>query len=147
MIDFLIFLFTYLPGIFVHIILGIGVIGLVCSFFFSGILEKLMPVQKVLIKHLSMLMFVVGLFLEGGLAVNDEYMRRAKEWENKVILAEERAKAVNEKIEYVYLDKVREVEKTRYIVKDKIVRVADTLDKECLVTPAMIDILNEAAKR
>jgi len=143
-IDLLILIFTYLPNIFTHLILGIGIVGIIAAFFISFI--PFITMYKVFIKYASIFLIVLGLFLEGGLAVNNDYLERAKEWNNKVQIAETQAKDANAKIEYVYKDKIVKVKEVQVILKDRIIKEAANMDKNCKVNNEAVNILNDAAK-
>jgi hypothetical protein len=101
--------------------------------------------QKTL-KYASIFLIILGLYLEGGLAINNEYLQRAEEWNHKVEVAEEKAKIVNENVRIEYIDRVRNIEKIKYIQKDKIQKRRSEIDDTCKVTPITIEIHNDAAK-
>jgi uncharacterized membrane protein len=69
-----------------------------------------------------------------------------REFEEKVKVAEEKSKQVNTEIKTVYVDRVKTVKETQYIIQEKIKEVEKKIDAECKVTPEAIDILNEAAR-
>jgi hypothetical protein len=143
MIDLLILIFTYLPSFLVHIVLTLGILGLIVTIL---PISLIIP-NKDIIKYLSIFIITLGLFLEGGLAVNNEYLERAKDWNHKVEVAELKAKEANERINYVYVDKIKVVKETQVVIKEKIKKVAVNIDKECKITTDTVTILNDSARK
>lgn len=144
MIDFLILIFTYLPDLFIHLIVLIGLLGLTFSIFNIPIIVTFLPPRA--LKYISMGLIILGLFLEGGLAVNNEYLARSREWNSKIEMAEKKAESINENIKYIYIDRVSKIEKVKYIVKEKIKAKAQSIDQDCKITSDVIEIHNYAAK-
>jgi hypothetical protein len=140
MISFLIWIFTYIPVLFVHILPIVGIIGFISSFFI------LVPLEKDFVKLISVIVFMVGIYFEGGYAVTNEYTQKEKEWQQKIQVAEEKAKAANGKIEYVFKDRVQVVKDVQIVVQEKLRDVAVTIDSKCKITKETVDIHNEAAK-
>lgn len=146
MIDFLIFLFKWIPDIFVHLVLFFGVIGFTVTSFFEGFIPLPLLPQKVLIKYISIAMIAIGLYLEGGMAITNEYLAREKEWNGRVELAETRAREATARVEYVFQDRVQKVKEVQVVVQEKIRDVAITIDKDCKITKDVIDIHNQSAR-
>lgn len=140
MIDLLILIFTYLPNFLVHSFLIIGVLCFIISS-----LPLIIP-NKIIIKYTSIFLIVLGIFLEGGKTVNDEYLERAKEWNHKIELAELKAEEINSQIQYIYLDRIQVVKDTQVIVRDRIRDIAVNVDEDCKINKDVIDILNFAGK-
>ena len=143
MIDILIFIFTYVPALFVHLILISGFMGILLSTFNIPIV---LPISSKIIQYLSIILIVIGIYLEGGLAINNEYLQRSDEWNRKVQVAEENAKIANENIRVVYIDRIKTIEKIKYITKNKIYKYTDKMNKECTLIPEILEIHNDAAK-
>ncbi len=146
MIDFLIFLFKWIPDIFVHLVLLFGVFGFVLITFFGEYVPLNLTPHKVVLKYLSILLIVIGVYLEGGLAVTNEYTSREKVWNARVELAETKAREVSARVEYVFQDRVQVVKDVQVVVQTKIRDVAVTIDKECKITKDVVDIHNQAAR-
>jgi hypothetical protein len=146
MIDFLIFLFTYLPNIIVHLAVILGIVALCISFFFPDTLVPTNILQKKILKYGGICLFVVGMFLEGGLAVNDEYLQRQKEWNARIEIAETKARETNARIEYVFQDKIQKVKETQVVIQERIKNVSVNVDAECKITAETVNILNDSAR-
>lgn len=138
MIDFLIFVFSFLPSFLIHLFLSCGVVLFGVSFF------NMIP-QKILIRYIGIAVIVLGLYFEGAMAVINEFQEREKEWQYKLEVAEENAKKVNTKIKYVYRDRVIKIKEKHQETQQKIIENADKMDKECKVVDEAVNILNEAA--
>lgn len=141
MIDLLILIFTYLPAIFIHIIPVVAVVMITASFFIPEIIGR-----KHLVRNVGLALLVLGIYLEGGLAVTNEYLEREKAWADKVKVAEQKSEETNSKIEYVYKDKIVKIKETQVVVQEKIKDVSVKIDSQCKITKDTVDILNTAAK-
>ena len=96
-----------LIAVIVHIIFAIGVIG-----FFVGSLASILPFISVygkIIKNVAGVLLIVGLYLEGGLGVEQDWRKKVAEMEAKVALAEQQSVKENVRI----VEKI--VKQTEYI--------------------------------
>jgi len=144
MLDLLVLMFTYLPSVLIHIVLGTGMFGISISYLISAI--PFIATYKAEIKYCSIILIILGFYLEGGMAVNNDYMEKAKEWNNKIEIAEVKAKDANAKIEYIYKDRIIKEKQIQVIYKDRIKLVTKEIDKDCKVDEEAIKIMNGAAK-
>lgn len=140
MIEFLILIFTYLPSFIVHFLLLLS-IGVFAATYFIPLLPN-----KLIIKNLSIALFVFSVYLEGGLAVTKQYEARMREWQEKIEVAEKKSKDTNIKVKYVYVDRVKKVKDVQVVVQEKIKDAAVNIDSQCKITKSSVEILNEAAK-
>lgn len=127
----------------IHAILIIGVVGT----FGGAIVSKIPFISQYgnLIKGISTLALVVGLFFEGYNYAMSDYRAKVKEFEDKVAIATEQSKKVNTEIKTVFVDRVKTVRDTQYIIQEKIKEVEKKIDAECKVAPEAIQLLNEAS--
>ena len=96
-----------LIAVIVHIIFAIGVIG-----FFVGSLASILPFISVygkIIKNVAGVLLIVGLYLEGGLGVEQDWRKKVADMEAKVALAEQQSVKENVRI----VEKI--VKQTEYI--------------------------------
>jgi uncharacterized membrane protein len=98
---------NFLPDWVFHTIFAIGVVGTIAGFLlgFIPFIKKYVLVIQVC----SILILVLGVFLEGAMTDNKEWVARVKEMEAKVAAAEAKSQKVNVEI----IEKV--VKKTEYI--------------------------------
>jgi hypothetical protein len=141
MIDILIFVFKYLPVIFIHLFVIASAIGLAISF----VAPSLLP-YKTPLRYGSILALAISLYFEGAHSVVTEYEARSKEWNQKVTEAENKSSQVNTEIKYVYRDRVQVVKDVQVVIQEKIRDVAVNIDSQCRVTNDTIQILNDSAK-
>lgn len=135
---------NFLPFWVFHLVVLAGAAGLII-----GVVLKMIPfvsTYRLPIQVLSLTLLTFGLFMEGAIYNQKEWEARVKEMEQKVAIAEEKAKVANGKIEYKFIDKVRVVNDVQVIVQEKIKEVATVIDAQCKLTPEAIDLLNAAAK-
>ncbi len=95
---------------FVHIVF---VIGLVATFA-SSIVAKIPFISSYgkLVKPLGMLILAVGIFLEGTWWNERGWQSKVKEFEQKVAIAEQKAKDANTKIETKVVTKIQVIKET-----------------------------------
>lgn len=152
-----------LPEIAIHAIFAAGVLGLIAGFFLGFI--PFVKTYKLAIQVVSILVFTLGVYLEGGLADNREWQLRVKEMEAKVAAAEAKALEKNIEIQEKIVTKTQVVrEKGKDIVKyvdrivnkeilkevqgperEKLVEVIKYIDN-CPVPQELIDVHNAAAQ-
>ena len=141
---------SILPDAAIHIIFGLGILGTIAGFvlgFFS-----FFKTYQFAIQICSIIVLVIGVYLEGGLADYKEWELRVKEMEAKVAQAE--AQSANKNIEIQ--EKI--VEKTK-IIREKGRDVIKYIDKEivkkeeiikyieiCPVPKEIIDLHNQATE-
>jgi hypothetical protein len=112
---------TFLPAWVFHAILVTGIVGLIIGFALGFI--PLVQKYKLPIQIVSLLIFSLGVYLEGGLADNAEWQLRVKEMEAKVAKAEAASATVNTEI-------VEKVITKNQIVKQKGADVIKYIDRE-----------------
>jgi uncharacterized membrane protein YraQ (UPF0718 family) len=131
----------------INTILIAGIIGLAASFFF-GYVVRLLPAiapYHLLLKIVSIVLLVSGVYFKGGYSVEMSWRNRVAELEAQVAKSEKKSKEVNEKIVTVYKDKIKVVKETQIVVQEKIKTVEVEIDSQCKITDDTINILNEAA--
>jgi len=144
------FILSILPDAAIHIIFGLGILGTIAGFVLGFI--PFVKTYKLAIQVISLLVLVLGVYLEGGLADYKEWELRVKEMEAKVAKAE--AESANKNVEIQ--EKI--VEKTK-IIREKGRDIIQYIDKEvikkeevikyienCPVPKEFIDLHNQAAE-
>jgi membrane-bound ClpP family serine protease len=108
--------------ILVTLIHGTVVVGLVLTF--CGGLLKFIPVinpYASIAKQIGIVLLVIGVFFEGGLAVEQSYRARIAEMQAKIKEAEIQSAKANEKLAY-------EVSKNKELIKEKVNRNAKDIE-------------------
>jgi len=128
----------------VHGITIAGAIGLVAAFFLTKI-----PFVKnygLMLKGISTLLFIVGVFFEGGYATEKSWRDRSAAMQQQVKESEEAAKKNNERIKTQIVTKIEYIKQNQIVVQEKIKEVEKIVDAKCELAPEAIEILNSAAK-
>lgn len=153
---------SFLPEWVFHLIFGIGLIGVVTGFFLGFI--PFVKQYKLPIQIVSILVLVLGVYLQGGLADYKEWEAKVKELEAKVAVAEEKAKTKNVEIQekvvtqtkivrekgkevVKYIDRYNDREILKEIPGPERVRVEEVIKyvERCPVPQEIVDIHNQAA--
>ena len=129
---------------FINLILVAGLLGTLSSYFIRFI-PPLIPYAGV-VKTLGIILLVAGVWFRGGYDVEMKWREKVKEAEARVAVAEAKSKETNTVIQKVYVDKVKTIKDTQYIIQERIKEVEKIIDKDCRVAPEAIDIHNDAAK-
>jgi len=129
-----------------YIIHGILIIGIIGTFG-GAIVSKIPLISQygTLVKGVSIIALIAGVFFEGYNFAMADYRAKVKEFEDKVKVAEEQSKKVNTEIKTVYVDRVKSVKETQYIIQEKIKEVEKKIDAECKVAPEAVQLLNQAS--
>ena len=153
---------SILPDAAIHIIFGLGILGTIAGFVLGFI--PFVKAYKLAIQVISLLVLVLGVYLEGGLADYKEWEHKVKELEAKIAQAEtksseknveiqekivEKTKIVKEKGRDIikYIDKwntkevIKEVEGPERIKREEVIKYIEN----CPIPKEMIDIHNQAA--
>ena len=99
---------SFIPDAFlawvVNTVLIVGAVGFAASFFFGFVLRYLpsLAPYRMIIQVASIVLLVAGVYFKGGYSVEMEWRAKVAELEEKVKVAEEKSKQVNEKIVTVY---------------------------------------------
>lgn len=99
-----------------------------------------------LAKLVGIPLFLLGVFLEGGLITEMKWRAKADELHAKVVASEAKSKETNIEIQKVYVDRVKTVTEVQVVIQERIKEVEKKIDAECKVAPEAISILNDAAK-
>lgn len=140
----------WLPDAVIHTIFIMGVLGIFLGFVLTFI--PFVKQYKLAIQIASIFIFALGVYLEGGLANNNEWLAKVKDLESKLAIAEERSNTVNVKIEEKIVTKTQVVKQRgndiiqyidREVVKNnEVVKYVEN----CPVPKEIIDAHNQAAK-
>jgi len=129
----------------INALLVTGLIGMVIGFIGGKL--PFVGTYATIIKIVSIVLFCIGLYWKGGYSVEEEWQQRVAEMEEKVRIAEEKSKETNVVIETKYKDRVKKITETRNVIVEKIKINEKIIDAKCELDPAVISILNEAAKK
>ena len=129
----------------IHALLVTGLIGMVIGFIGGKL--PFVGTYATIIKIVSIVLFCIGLYWKGGYSVEEDWRQRVAEMEAKIKIAEEKSKEVNTVIETKYKDRVKKIIETRNVIVEKIKINEKIIDAKCELDPAVISILNEAAKK
>jgi hypothetical protein len=144
------FILSILPEAAIHIIFGLGILGTIAGFVLGFI--PFVKTYKLAIQVISLLVLVLGVYLEGGLADYKEWELRVKEMEAKVAQAEAQSANKNIEIQEKIVEKTKVVrEKGKDIIKyvDKEVIKKEEVIKyieNCPVPKEIIDLHNQATE-
>jgi len=141
---------SILPDAAIHIIFILGILGTIAGFVLGFI--PFIKTYKLAIQIISLLVLVLGVYLEGGLADYKEWELRVKEMEAKVAQAEAKSANTNVEIQEKIVEKTKVIrEKGRDIIQyiDKEVVKKEEVIKyveNCPVPKDIIDLHNQAAE-
>ena len=143
-------IFEWLPDAVTHIIFLVGAVGVFAGFVLTFI--PFVKQYKLAIQIASIFIFALGVYLEGGLADNKEWIAKVKELEGKLAVAEEKSKTENVKIEEKIVTKTN-------VIKQKGNDIVQYIDREvvknneiikyvenCPVPKELVEAHNAAAK-
>ena len=107
---------SILPDAAIHLIFGLGILGTIAGFVLGFI--PFVKIYQFAIQICSIVILVLGVYLEGGLAENKEWELKVKEMEAKVAQAEAQSANKNTEIQEKVVEKTKVIrEKGRDIIK------------------------------
>jgi flagellar biosynthesis component FlhA len=153
---------SFLPEWVFHLIFGLGILGVIASFFLGMI--PVIKQYKLPLQIISILTLMLGVYLQGGLADYKEWEAKVKEMEAKIAVAEEQAKGKNVEIQekvvtqtkvvrekgkdiVKYIDRYNDREVLKEIPGPERVRVEEVIKyvEKCPIPKEIVDIHNQAA--
>ena len=136
---------NFLPNFVFHLILTVGVIGLLAGFVlgFIPVINK----YKLPIQVISIILTVLGVWYEGGIAKDQEYKLRIAELEKQVAIAEEKSKHANTIIQTKVVEKIKVVKQNVYLTQEVIKEVAGPqLDAICTLPKSAVSLHDSASR-
>lgn len=143
---------TILPEAAIHIIFGIGVLGVIAGFVLGFI--PFVRTYKLAIQICSILLLVFGVYLEGGLADYKEWELKVAEMQAKVAESETKAAEKNVEIQEKVVEKTKVIRERgkeiikyvdREVVKDnEVIKYIETCPS---IPAAIIEQHNKAATK
>jgi uncharacterized membrane protein len=125
-----------------HALLIAGIIGLVACFFLRYI--PIVGRYELIVKIISAILLAVGIYFQGGLAVEQKWQERVKELEIKIKIAEEKSKQENVKIVEKVVTKIKVQKEYVEVVKKEIEVNKNDINKDCTVNDKAIELYNKA---
>jgi hypothetical protein len=128
-------LLNFLPDFAFHIMLIIGILGIIAGFVLNSI--PFINTNGKLIQVVSILLTVVAVWYEGGIAKDQEYKKQIAQLELKVS---------NTKLAEEILKHQQAIKDITAANKQRLNNQATDLNKSCKINDNVISILNDAAK-
>jgi uncharacterized membrane protein len=125
-----------------HTCLIVGIIGLIACFFVRYI--PIVGRYELIVKIISAILLAVGIYFQGGLAVEQKWQERVKELEIKIKIAEEKSKQENVKIVEKVVTKIKVQKEYVEVVKKEIEVNKNDINKDCTVNDKAIELYNKA---
>jgi hypothetical protein len=141
---FLSFLPDWFVSYFVHIIFGAGVIGIIAGAFLTKI--PFISQYGSLIKIVSNVLFVVGLFLEGGLQTELAWRKKVAEMQAKIEIAQQQSKETNAKIEKKVAEKIKNIKDNVNANQQIIEKNRSAINAECKLSDTAWLLYNGATQ-
>jgi len=142
------FLLSFIPdwfiNYFVHIIFSVGLTGIIVGAFLSKV--PFVNQYGVLIKIVSNILFVVGLFLEGGLQTELAWREKVAELQAKIEIAQQQSKETNAKIEQKVAEKVKNIKDNVNANRQTIENNRASINAECKLSDTAWLLYNSASQ-
>jgi hypothetical protein len=115
---------------------------------FGLLLSRMIPAYyRSAARALFLFMFIAGDFMSGAIYDNDQWNARVKEMEQKVAVAEQKAKEANTKIDNKSAKQVAKIKEKQVIVKQYITREITKYDNSCVIPKEFVEVHNKAASK
>jgi hypothetical protein len=146
-------LLSWLPdSLLFYVVNAVFVAGAVSFFLSFFVLHKILnkfpslAPYNLLIQIVSTVLWVAGIYFQGGYGVEMEWRSKVAELEAKVAVAEAQSKDANTALDKKTKEKVKIVKEVQVVIKERIKEVEKRIDADCKVDPEAINIINDAAK-
>jgi hypothetical protein len=128
----------------VHAVVMAGVVITILGSLFANL--PMISVYSHAGKWIGILIFSIGLYLEGGYGIELELRSRVEAAEAKVAIAEKASADANDQLSIEHKKKMALLEERRVIYRERIKKEIVRIDSECKLDPVVAEIHNEAAK-
>ena len=133
---------SFVPDAWLHYavlgILSAGAVAYVVS------LIPLLPYREV-IRLAGTALLVAGVYFYGSYETEMDWRNRASEMQKEVDEAKVKSAAANDQIKDLIAEKKKDIHDKQIIIQKQIVQDAEKIDKQCVVDPEVITILNNSA--
>lgn len=133
----------------VHAVLLTGIVGTFLTFVVLNRVLLLMPFLAAyyqLLRTVSILLLIGGIFLEGGQAAEMAWRERVREMEARVAQAEKESQAANDKLADGGKQKIKIIREKGIIIKQYVDREVTKYDNQCVIPSAVVNAHNAAAR-
>jgi hypothetical protein len=134
-------LLNWLPDFVIHLLVIVGVLGIIASWFFSFM--PFINQYKLPIQIISIIILVFCIWIEGANSNNNSWLLKVKELETKLAQAETQSAQVNT----ILVENIVEKEK---IIKDKQNELKIAINKystdECKLSNASVSLFNSSSQ-
>lgn len=145
---------NFIPDSYLHMaifaIIATGIVLYLASFLLK-LFPVLVPYQQI-IRILSLLLIVIGVYFTGGYGTEMEWRKRVQDMQDKIAKSEQESKIANEKLNQKSEVKVKIIREKGIIVKQYIDREVVKYDTkfapggQCEIPKEFIKALNDAAE-
>jgi hypothetical protein len=141
-------LISFLPDMFFHILLGASILVFLISSLFNNVpfLGGYLGGYTKLIQIISVVCLVFAVWSEGGIAKDNEYKEKIKALQQKISEAEVASDNLNNKLFEEMLKQQQEIKRITDTNKSRMRAQAAPLDLHCMVSQNVINILNDATR-
>jgi hypothetical protein len=136
---------NFLPAFVVHIMLIIGILLIIASIVLTFV--PFISTYNLPIQLLGILLTVISVWYEGGIAKDAEYKAAIAELELKIAISEKQAEEANSRIDHEFMAALQSVTEMRQSLQAQIRNVSSKIDAKCTISPEVVDILNSSAKK
>jgi len=141
----MLWLISFLPDWFFHVIILLGIISIVVA----SVIKKLptLYTYSFVAYFTGLVLIVSGVWFEGGLSEKAKWESKVKELEGKVQVAESRSRETNTVIQTEVVEKIKVVKEKVYVNKQTNEQIAGAqLDSKCVVPESTVVLLNSASQ-
>jgi uncharacterized membrane protein len=134
---------SLMPDWIFHLILIAGILAVIAGKFLKSmpfVSQYNLPIQIA-----GVVLTVIGIWFNGSISADNRWKEKVAELEEKVRIAEVKSSETNTAIETVFVDRVKVVKEIQYRNINDIEKNASNIDANCMITPSVIDILNNSA--
>ena len=138
------FLPTSIILFFCNSLLLIGLALTVASFFAHRI--PVVQQYQLPFRVLGIVLLVLGVYLRGGLAVEQHWRERVAEMQAKVAQAQAESQAANQKLSDNGKEKIKVIREKGQVIKQYIDREVTKYDNQCVIPDSVVKAHNAAAR-
>jgi hypothetical protein len=137
-------LLKFLPDWVFHLLVLVGVLGLVASLFLS--IVPLVKQYKLPLQVISIVVLVIAIFFEGSIYNEKVWLERIAELEKKVAIAEEKSKQENVRIETKVVERIKVVKENVDVIRKEIEIKKELINQGCELSDTAIVMYNRAVE-
>lgn len=138
-------IFNFITVGLIDAVILIGLLGALSSYFIQYI--PMISPYSAIIKAAGIILLIVGVYFHGRYDNDQKWQEKVTALENEIKISEQKSKEVNIQLSKALQEKKKVIVQKQVEIQETIKEVAAQIDSICVVSPEVINIINNSARK